>query len=360
MTLGHSASNVGHGDVGTCAAWHFTYEDENRVFAELGMYGQGTMTITGGGEPKAIPVLSATTGVFRALGMNALLGRVVTPGDEDPDAPAIVLLSHGDWRTRFGEDREIVGKTLQADGVVREIVGVLPPTLRTLGQDPSIVVPLRFRRATLFVGNVGFRGIARLKSGVTLEQAEADMTRMLPLAFEKFPGGPVIEAAKQARYVPRATPLKDSLVGNVANLLWVLMAGAVVVLLIACANVANLVLVRAEGRSREMALRAAMGAGRGRLGWRVPQGKPAARRPWRPRRFRPGVLRRVRAGGDGTRAAAAHRRGFDRSNSPLLHRRGLARVEHLLRCVPVSPPRRARSLRVAQARRTRRGARTGW
>ena len=149
----------------------------------------------------------------------------------------------------------------------REIVGVLSPGLSALGQNPAIIIPLRFRRANLFVGNVGYRGIARLKVGVTPEQARADMARMLPMAFEKFPGGPVIEAARQANYIPEVRLLKDALVGNVAEILWILMAGVAVVFLIACANVANLFLVRAEGKDKEMPIRAALGAGRGRIYW---------------------------------------------------------------------------------------------
>ncbi|TFG89632.1 MAG: FtsX-like permease family protein, partial [Gemmatimonadales bacterium] len=268
VALGHTSSSSGGANVGQCAAWHFTYEDENRVFQDLGMYSPGgTVTITGDGEPEAVPVLSATSGVFSALGISALLGRVVTPADEDPDAPAVVLLSHGYWRSRFGEDPTIVGKALQVDGGTREIVGVLPPSLRALGQDPALIIPLRFRRANLFVGNVGFNAVASLKDGVTRQQAMADMARMLPLAFEKFPGGPVIEAARQANYVPNVRPLRDALVGNVANLLWVVMAGVALVLLIACANVANLFLIRADGKDKEMAVRAAMGASRGRIAW---------------------------------------------------------------------------------------------
>jgi len=268
VTLHHAAANVGRGDVRTCAAWHFTYQDENRVFTELGIYTPGgTATITGTGEPEAVPLLGATSGVFRALGMNAVVGRTFTPADDDPDAPPVALLGPGYWRSHFGEDPGVVGRTIDINGEQTEIIGVLPPAIRSLGQNPDVIVTLQFRRANLFVGNVGYMGIARLKDGVTIEQAEADMARMLPLAFEKFPGGPVIEAAKQAHYVATAIPLKDTLVGNVANLLWVLLAGVVVVLLIACANVANLFLVRAEGKDREMAVRAAMGASRARIGW---------------------------------------------------------------------------------------------
>jgi len=268
VTLSHSAPNVGRGNVGTCAAWHFTYEDENRVFAELGIYTPGgTVTITGAGEPEAVPALGVTSGVLRALRVNVVLGRNLTPDDDDPDAPPVTLLGHGYWQSHFGGDPNVVGQTIEINGAPVEIVGVMPQALRALGQNPDVIAPLRFRRANLFVGNVGYRGIARLRDGVTIEQAEADMARMLPLAFEKFPGGPVIEAAKQAQYVATATPLKDALVGNVSNLLWVLLAGVAVVLLIACANVANLFLVRSEGKDKEMAIRAAMGASRVRIGW---------------------------------------------------------------------------------------------
>lgn len=267
VSLSHSAPNVGRGNVGHCAAWHVTYQEEGRAFDDLGMYAFGRVDITGDGEPDAPRSMVATSGVFSTLGMQPVIGRPFTPADENPDAPPVILLTHGYWQTRFGGDRAVVGRTMRVNGNPTEIVGVLPPTLSTLGQDPSVVVPLRYRRADLFVGNVGFSSVARLKPGVTREQAIADMKRMLPMAFEKFPGGPVIEAARQANYLPDAVPLTETLVGGVARVLWVLLAGVAVVLLVACANIANLFLVRAESRRKEMAIRTALGATRLRVGW---------------------------------------------------------------------------------------------
>ena len=267
VVLGHEARNVGRGDVGQCAAWHFTYEEESRVFQDLGMYSSGAPTVTGVGEPEAVPALYVTSGVFRALRMSPVLGRTFTPQDEEPGEPGVVILSHRYWQTRFGGDPDVLGQTLEVSGQTRDIVGVMPPTLVSLGEDPSLVIPLRFDRSTLFVGNVGYSSVVRLKDGVTREAAAADMARMLPMAFDKFPGGPVLASAREANYIPLVRSLKDELVGPVANLLWVLMGGVAVVLLIACANVANLFLVQAEGRRVEMAVRAALGAGRRRIVW---------------------------------------------------------------------------------------------
>jgi putative ABC transport system permease protein len=267
IAVAHSGAGPGREDMGQTAAWHFTYEDENRSFDGLGMYGSGSMPVTGVGEPEAVPAMFVTHGVFPALRVNPLIGRTFTPEDDEPGAASTILISRGYWQTRFGEDPGVLGQTLDVNGTASEIIGVMPSSIRSLGYDPAIIVPFQFDRSTLFVGNTGYDAVARLRDGVSMEQASADIARMLPMAFEKFPGGPVIDTMREAQLAPLLQPLKDDIVGSAAGLLWVLMGGVGVVLLIACANVANLFLVRAEGKGVEMAVRTAIGASGKRIGW---------------------------------------------------------------------------------------------
>jgi len=267
VDVGHAAPGRGMADVGQCAAWHFAYEDHAEVFEALGMYGSGPVAVRGDGPPEALPAMFATSGVFRALRTQPVVGRLFNPEDEDPDAPPVALLGYGYWQSRFGGDPGAIGQTLQTDGLTSEIVGVVPSSIRSLGQDPAVVIPLRYRRENLFVGNIGGDAVARLKDGVTLEQAHADLARVMPMAWEMFPGGPVAGSSGPADYAPLVVPFRDEIVGSAAGLLWILLGGVAVVLLIACANVANLFLVRSEGRAAEMAVRGAMGASWTRIGW---------------------------------------------------------------------------------------------
>jgi len=267
VNLSHTAPGIGVQNAGQCLAWHLTYEDEAQSFTDLGMFTGGSATITGQVEPEALPAMTVTSGVFRALRLRPVLGRIFLPEEEDPESPAVVLLGFGYWQSRFGGDPDVVGRTIQANDQTFEIVGVMPSSIRTMGFDPSLIFPMQYDRSTLFVGNIGFGSVARLRDGVTIEQATAEAARLIPLAFEKFPGGPVAELSERARFAPIIQPLKTTIVGSVANLLWIIMAGVGVVLLIACANVANLYLVRADGKQTEMAVRSAMGASRRRIGW---------------------------------------------------------------------------------------------
>jgi predicted permease len=157
----------------------------------------------------------------------------------------------------------VVGRSIKLDGKLREIVGVLPKGFQLGRREPSLVAPLKFDRATLRLGNFGFQTVGRLKPGVSAQQAAADLARLVPVAFAKFPAPPgtSVKMFEDARITPLVLPLKEQVIGDVGNVLWVLMGTIGIVLLIACANVANLLLVRAEGRQQELAIRAALGAG---------------------------------------------------------------------------------------------------
>jgi predicted permease len=246
-------------------ALHFTYEDEGTVFEELGLWSQGTVAVTGLEQALQEDAIWVTDGLFRALRVQPVLGRRFTREDDTRDTPWTVILSYRYWRSQFGSDPDVIGRTLMANGIARQIVGVMSQDFRLLGDDPAVYLPMRWDRSEVFVGQFSYRSLGRLKPGVTLAQATAEMTRLLPIAVEKFPGGMTMELLEESRAAPVLTPLKTDVIGTVGNTLWILLGTASMVLLIACANVANLSLVRAEGRDREVAVRTAMGAARGRI-----------------------------------------------------------------------------------------------
>jgi predicted permease len=178
-----------------------------------------------------------------------------------------VLLTHGYWQRRFGGNTSVVGRILTVDSRPRMVIGVMPRNFRFLNANTDLILPQRFDRNKLFLGNFSYQGIARLKSGVTLRQANADVARMIGIWLKAWPPPPGFtrDLFEKARLSPKIQPLKQEVVGDVGATLWVLMGTIGLVLLIACANVANLLLVRAESRQQELAIRAALGAGWGRI-----------------------------------------------------------------------------------------------
>ena len=174
---------------------------------------------------------------------------------------------YGYWQRALGGDLSVVGRTLTVDARPRDVIGVMPEGFRFLDVDADLIVPLRFDREQAFLGNFSYQGLARLNPDTTLADASIDLTRMLPGWLRAWPVPPGFDRAifENAEIRPTLRPLKAQVVGNIGDVLWVLMGTIGVVLLIACANVANLLLVRVEGRQQELATRAALGAGRGRL-----------------------------------------------------------------------------------------------
>jgi predicted permease len=250
---------------------YFVYKDEGRVFEHFGVWNDGAVSVTGIGEPERVSALYVTQGILEALRIDPLMGRRFTPDDDSPRTPERVILTHGYWRDKFGQDASIVGRQVTVDNEPHEIIGVLPPSFVFLGERPRILLPLRFDRTKTLVGNFSYMGIARLKPGSTIEQANTDIARMIPLTAERFPmpGGFTKQMFDEIKMTPNVRPLADDVIGDVGRVLWVLLGTVGIVLLIACANVANLFLVRAEGRQQELAIHAALGASWRQVAWEI-------------------------------------------------------------------------------------------
>src|SRR5262249_15518117 len=185
-----------------------------------------------------------------------------------PNSAGTVILTHGYWSRKFGGDRSVIGRAIELDGKLHTIIGVLPEGFRFLDQtNIAMLLPRKLDRGQSYLNHFQNGGIARLKPGVTLAQANADVARMLPIVDRSFSPAPgsSLKGYEDLRLGPGLRPLKQVVVGDVGNVLWVLMGGISLVWVIACANLANLLLVRAEGRRQELAIRAALGASRGRI-----------------------------------------------------------------------------------------------
>jgi predicted permease len=252
---------------------YVTFRDENRTLASIGLWQDASVTLTDSGEPEQLRAIRVTDGTLQTLGVQPLRGRWFTAAEHGPVAEGTqpVIISYGFWQRRFGGD-DAMGRELSIDSRLSRVVGIMPADFRFLdfATQPDVIAPVQLDEANLVICACwGYQGVARLKPGVTPDEARADLERMRPIWIDSWPLPAIAGATREtiASFPVAAVvrPLKDDIVGGAASMLWVLMGAIGAVLLVACANIANLTLVRADARQQELAVRAALGAGTTRI-----------------------------------------------------------------------------------------------
>ncbi|PYQ97237.1 MAG: hypothetical protein DMF96_15480 [Acidobacteria bacterium] len=237
----------------TSMSWQLYHQlsDHARTLEGVAAYDTGDITVTGNGDPERIRVSHATPSLAPTLRVSPALGRWFTGDEGVPGGPDVVVLSHGFWVRRHASDRDVLGHRVILNGVSTEVVGVMPPSFAFPEPEIAVWLPARSTRASatfLFL----VAGVARLRDRATLADARSEITNLIGALSRVSPN--------QRGITSTALPLRDSMVGRVADMLWILLASVGLVLLVGCANVANLFLVRSEARQREVAVRRAIGA----------------------------------------------------------------------------------------------------
>ncbi len=247
---------------------YLLYRQENRVLEELGIYAETSANLAGGETPERLGATAVTGSIFSVLRVPAALGRTIQPADDKPGAERIVVLSNPLWQRRFGGDPKILGTTLRLDGIEWRVVGVMPAGFHFPNEESELWMPIGINPAALAPGSFNFKAIGRLRPGVTPERAARELSALVWRIPEVY-GDKTIDRAtiQSSQLAITVVPLRDEVVGSVERVLWVLLGSVACILLIACANVANLFLVRAEGKQREVAVRTALGATRGGIAW---------------------------------------------------------------------------------------------
>ena len=261
VVLWESNPLQGQAEAEVSAATYLDWREQTTTFERIGAYRHRGFTLTEGEDAELVTSVELSPATFELLGRPAELGRVFAPGEEEPGRGQVVVLSHGAWLRRFGGDPGVVGRSVRFDGQPYEVVGIMPRDFRFPADDGDVEfwTPLTLDYSALpSRPHRMYNAIGRLAPGATLEQAEADMARVAAAIAREHPDS-------NAGWGVRLVPAHEQVVGDIGSTIWVLFAAVVVVLLIASANVANLLLARSARASKDFALRAAFGAGRGVL-----------------------------------------------------------------------------------------------
>jgi predicted permease len=265
MGVWYKAPGVSIPKLGIAPYLYFIDREQSKTLEDIGMVAAGFYSMTGGAQPERVPALQVTDGTLPILGVQPVYGRFFTRRDDLPNMPKTAIVTYGFWQRHFGGDPSAVGRVLRLNGQIYEIIGVLPKGFSFPEQEQAeVLVPMELNRSQTPLGGFIYTAIARLKPDVTLEEASTDLQRLIPVANHSFPppSGFSLAFFERANFAVDLHPLKSDVIGDVGNVLWVLMGSIVIMLLVACANVVNLMLVRVEGRRQELAVRSALGANR--------------------------------------------------------------------------------------------------
>ncbi len=264
VAVHHSMPGIGVDETPLSQAMYLTFRDHSRTLNDIGIWRHTPVTVTGPTEPEQVDALQVTEGLFPLLGVNPILGRGYSSEDVSLASTFPVILSHGYWVRRFGRDPAAVGGSIRINGNDLTIVGVMPEVTGLGDATPDIFLPLVLDRNRATVGNWSFPGIARLRPGSTVQDASRELSSLTVIASEEY-GGIALSNLESRGFGTFVRPLKQEIVGDASRIIWVVFGAVSLVLLVACANVANLFLVRAETRQRDLALRTALGASKWRL-----------------------------------------------------------------------------------------------